>query len=120
VISPANDQPIKFDGLIGSADLREGGTAEAGYPAIPIQADPTLPNGAAITTSSDGGLVFDGAAGHYQALTGRVFGNVRYANLSTPPTFTRAFFTLLTLDVKSNRPNDRSLFSSPSSVATPA
>ena len=39
VISPANDRPIKFDGLIGDAVVRPTGTAQASYNAIPIQAD---------------------------------------------------------------------------------
>jgi hypothetical protein len=112
VISPATDGPIKFDGLIGTALLRLGSqtsgspTSLASYSAIPIQADPTLASGAAITTNANGALLFDGGAGHYQAVTGQVIGDVSYANLTTGPTFTRGFLTLLTLDVKSNRPNN--------------
>jgi hypothetical protein len=115
-------QPIKFDGLIGSADLRDlintnqfSPLPLASYQAIPIQANPGLATGAAIKLSSSGGLVFDGGANHYQAVTGRVFGNVRYRqqiSLSEPAGFTsgtQAFLTLLTLDVMSNRPN-RSVF----------
>jgi hypothetical protein len=105
VVSPTNDQPIKFDGLIGGAVIRTSGTAEAGYDAIPIQADPSLPNGAPITTNANGALIFDGAAGHYQAVTGQILGDIRYTNL-TGPTFTRGILTLLTLDVRSNRPNN--------------
>jgi hypothetical protein len=110
VINPANDEPIKFDGLFGNAVVRPGSrtngspTAQAGYDAIPIQADPALPNGAAIATDASGALLFDGGAGHYQAVTGQVIGDVRYA--ATSPTFSRGFLTLLTLDVKSNRPNN--------------
>jgi len=112
VISPNNDQPIKFDGLIGTAVLRPGSqlsgspTARATYNAIPIQADPALANGAGITTNANGALLFDGGAGHYQAVTGQVLGDVMYTNLTTGPTFTRGILTLLTLDVKSNRPNN--------------
>jgi hypothetical protein len=106
VINPANDKPIKFDGLIGDAVLRVSGTAEAGYDAIPIQADPGLANGAAVTTNGNGALIFDGNPGHYTLVTGQVMGDVRYENVSTPPTFTTGFLTLLTLDVKSNRPNN--------------
>jgi hypothetical protein len=105
VISPANDQPIKFDGLIGDAVLRESGSAMASYDAIPIQADPALANGAPVMTNSNGALMFDGMAGHYQAVTGQVLGDVRYESL-TGPTLTDGFLTLLTLDVKSNRPNN--------------
>ena len=112
VISLNNDQPIKFDGLIGNAVLRPGSqlsgspTVRATYNAIPIQADPALANGAGITTNANGALLFDGGAGHYQAVTGQVLGDVMYTNLTTGPTFTRGILTLLTLDVKSNRPNN--------------
>jgi hypothetical protein len=119
VISPTNDQPIKFDGLIGDAHLRPGSpagptpnpfagsaTALGDYNAIPIQANPALANGAAVSTNGNGALMFDGAPGHYQAVTGQVAGDVRYTNLATGPTFTLGVLTLLTLDVKSNRPNN--------------
>jgi hypothetical protein len=105
VIDPATREPIKFDGLIGSADIRNVGPSLASYPAIPIQANPALANGAAITTTSAGGLVFDGGANHYQAVTGRVFGDVLYNNAVTGPTFNQSVFIFLTLDVASNRPN---------------
>jgi hypothetical protein len=111
-----SDQPIKFDGLVGDAHLRPGSagvvnpagvptTALADYTAIPIQADPGLASGALITTNGNGALIFDGAAGHYQAVTGQVIGDVRYTNLTSGPTFSLGVLTLLTLDVKSNRPN---------------
>jgi hypothetical protein len=112
VITPTSDTPIKFDGLIGDAVLRPGSsttgspTAEASYNAIPIQAHPALANGAAVTTNGNGALLFDGAPGHYQAVTGQVLGDIRYTNLTTGPTFTLGSLTLLTLDVKSNRPNN--------------
>jgi hypothetical protein len=100
VITPTSDTPIKFDGLIGDAVVRTSGTAQAGYNAIPIQADPSLANGAAVSTNGNGALMFDGAPGHYQAVTGQVLGDVRNSGNA------EAFLTLLTLDVKSNRPNN--------------
>jgi hypothetical protein len=93
VITPTSDTPIKFDGLIGDAVMRPGSTttgsplAEAGYNAIPIQADPNLVNGAAITTNANGALMFDGGAGHYQAVTGQVMGDMRYTNRPNNPVF---------------------------------
>ena len=84
--------------------------------AIPIQANPALANGAAIKTSSAGGLVFDDGAGHYRAVTGRVFGNARYTQ--TGVAGTQAFLTLLTLDVMSNRPNNQVFVDLGSSAAT--
>src|SRR6516225_5786297 len=111
VITPTSDTPIKFDGLIGDAVMRPGSTttgsptAQAGYNAIPIQADPNLVNGAAVTTNAKGALMFDGAAGHYQAVTGQVLGDMRYTG-TVSGIFAQEYLTLLTLDVKSNRPNN--------------
>ena len=107
VITPTSDTPIKFDGLIGDAVVRTSGTAEAGYNAIPIQADPALASGAPVSTNGNGALMFDGAAGHYQAVTGQVLGDMRYTgSVSGSPTVANGVLTLLTLDVKSNRPNN--------------
>ena len=105
VITPTTDTPIKFDGLIGDAVIRSSATAQAGYNAIPIQADPHLANLAAVTTNGYGALLFDGGAGHYQAVTGQVLGDMRYTN-TAGATVTTGLLTLLTLDVKSNRPNN--------------
>src|SRR5207248_5358461 len=74
-----SDRPIKFDGLIGDAVLRESGTALASYNAIPIQTHAALTTGALVTTVN-GALVFDGLEGHYQVVTGKIYGDVRYAN----------------------------------------
>jgi hypothetical protein len=119
MITPSSDTPIKFDALVGDAHLRVGSPASgpinpfagsplslASYDAIPIQADPNLASGAAINTNAAGALLFDGAPGDYQAVTGQIFGDVRYTNLTTGPTFSLGALTLLTLDVRSNRPNN--------------
>jgi hypothetical protein len=109
VINPLNDKPVKFDGLIGDAVVRTSATAQAGYNAIPIQADPALATfpsaNSTVTTNANGALIFDGAAGHYLAVTGQVMGDIRYTGTSGP-TAAQGFLTLLTLDVKSNRPNN--------------
>src|SRR4029077_19138731 len=81
-------------------------TAQAAYPAIPIQADPALANMAAVTNNGNGALLFAGLPRHYLAVTGRVLGDVRYDSQTPGATFTRASLTLFTLDVKSNRPNN--------------
>jgi hypothetical protein len=49
--------------------------------------------------------MLDGAAGHYQAVTGQVLGDMRYTN-TAGATVTQGVLTLMTLDVKSNRPNN--------------
>jgi hypothetical protein len=55
-------------------------------------------------TNANGALVFDGLAGHYQMVTGSVFGDVRYTSTTAP--LSNGSLTLFTLDVKSNRPNN--------------
>src|SRR5215472_6997290 len=107
-----SDRPIKFDGLIGDAVIRETPTAVGAYSAIPIQADPDLASGALISTGTFGSLIFDGAPGHYLAVTGVVFGDgvVDRApgdapGVPTPPSTVGArttLLTLLTLDIRSN------------------
>jgi hypothetical protein len=110
-----SDQPIKFDGLIGDAVLRLSDTAVTAYSAIPIQADRALAHGALITkvpadniTTFEPSLAFDGQPGHYLAVTGKIFGDVRFnEEPSNQPPYLKAvtFLTLLTLDVRSNQPN---------------
>ena len=95
------DQPIKFDGLIGDAVLRESPTAVSAYNAIPIQADPGWEPDGFISLGGAGNLVFDGGPGRYQAITAVILGNVTYDR--PPNRFTN--LTLLTLNVRSNRPN---------------
>lgn len=98
--------PIKFDGLIGDAVIRISSTAVSAYSAIPIQADPGLMHQNPITLGPGGALVFDGGSGHYQALTGVIKGDVKYVRqVGVGGTFNDTFLTLLTLDVRSNRPN---------------
>jgi hypothetical protein len=97
-----SNRPIKFDGLIGDAVLRHSGVSAGAYNGIPIQADPLLANGALITLVN-GGLVFDGGPGHYQAITGTAIAGVRFDKLTSPKVST--FLTLLTLDILSNRVN---------------
>ena len=62
-----------------------------------------MANGARITLGSGGSLVFDGAPGHYQAVTGVIFADVAYDKIDGP--FRQTNLTLLTPDAHSNRPN---------------
>ena len=96
-------RPIKFDGLIGNAIIREVPDAAGAYNAIPIQAVSFLPNLALISLGQGGSLVFDGLDGHYKAATGTVIGTVRYDRIGTATLgAVRTALTLLTLDVRSN------------------
>jgi hypothetical protein len=121
------DQPIKFDGLIGDAVIRGPAlgsgpsaglsTSVEGYTAIAIQADPALASGALIAADIDpatgsADLRFDGTPGHYQAVTGKLYGDVKFDRTTAGggPSPVNALSTtsliMLTLDVRSNRPNN--------------
>jgi hypothetical protein len=99
VINPS-DQPIKYDALLGTGVLRELDDHEAvsAYNGIPIQA-----NAAAATGTVLPSLLF-APDGPYQAVTGQVQGTVTYDQVDHSPYAVTAL-TLLTLDVRSNRPN---------------
>jgi hypothetical protein len=108
--------PIKFDGLIGDAVIRENTdprfvrSASRSYNAIPIQASENLPVGTAILptltdVNGDGALDFDG--NEYRVMTGRIFGTVRYENATPPEGNVQTDLTLLTLDATLGRPNPR-------------
>jgi hypothetical protein len=97
-------RPIKFDALIGDAQLRESSTAVTAYNAIPIQAASSLATGALVPLGPTGGLRFDGMG--YQEVTGTIIGSVQYdfvnaAGIDQDQTS----LVLLTLDVLSNRFN---------------
>ena len=109
VINPDTERPIKYDGLTGSAILRDGGATRS-YEAFAIPAEPNLAARAPIATDIDPrtgtpALVFDGGAGHYQAIAGIVPANLEYRKLTGPLSSSGAFLILLTLDVRLNRPN---------------
>jgi hypothetical protein len=105
-----SDQPIKFDGLIGDAVIRESSTSVGAYDAIPIQAATGLATGALISTSTDPltgipSLVFDGADAHYLTVPGTVRGDVKFDKVTGTAPLSQTFLTLLTLDVRSDQPN---------------
>jgi hypothetical protein len=103
-------RPIKYDGLIGDAVLRDGSAAVLSYEAVQIRAEPNLATRAGITPGVDPRtgaptLSFDGGAGHYQSVGGQVLADVKTHNQTYPVSFRNASLILLTLDVRSNRPN---------------
>ena len=121
------DRPIKFDGLIGDAVIRGPAlgsgpsaglsTSVEGYTAIAIQADPALASGALIAADIDpatgsADLRFDGTPGHYAAVTGKLYGDVKFDRTtagggpSPVNALSTTVLTMLTLDVRSNRPNN--------------
>jgi hypothetical protein len=114
-----SDRPIKYDGLIGDATLRYSDTAVSAYTAITVQADPALAHNALISVTPpdnlvtfDPSLAFDGEPGHYLAVTGKIFGDVRFDEEPSGPhpedplnVKADTFLILLTLDVRSNEPN---------------
>jgi hypothetical protein len=106
-----SDQPIKFDGLIGDAVVGLSDGALSAYSGVPVQADPALAVFAVITLGFDeftrqSALVFDGLPGHYTELTGQLSGDVKFDNTTVSPLYNNTFLILLTLDVRSNLPNN--------------
>jgi hypothetical protein len=105
--------PIKFDGLIGDAILRDGTPGEEAnsaraYNAVPIQASENIATTdppSLTDVDGDGNLDFDG--NEYQSLTGRIFGTVRYEDPILVGGVVQTDLTLLTLDVRSNLVNPR-------------
>jgi hypothetical protein len=100
-------QPIKFDGLIGDAVLRESSTAVTAYNAIPIQAAPGLATGQLVPVGPGGALRFD--SGGYVEVTGTIIGSVQLDFVNTAGTVAidqdQTSLVLLTLDTLSNRFN---------------
>jgi hypothetical protein len=116
-----SDVPIKFDGLIGNAVIRNPAvgpisTGVSAYNAIPIQAADTNPadtlNPIALGDPADPhALIFDGKNNHYMALTGSFYGDVRFDRTTATPgpapaVLSTTVITFLTLDVRSNKPNN--------------
>jgi len=96
-------RPIKFDGLVGDAVLREGPNSATAYNAIPIQANSNIANLGLIRLGIGDSLVFDGLDAHYKALTGTIIGTVRYDRpASATQGAVETSLTLLTLDVRSS------------------
>jgi hypothetical protein len=111
-VEDTRDRPIRFDGLIGNGVIRgPGGLAVSAYNAIPIQAvaGPEM-TGSPTILGLDGALIFDNKPGHYQNITGSFYGDVRFDKTEPgaplPNVLSRTFITFLTLDVRSNRPNN--------------
>lgn len=102
------DRAIKWDGLVGNAVVRPTADAAEAYNAIPIQAVSTMALNAFTDVDGSGDLDFDGVS-EYKAVTGTVIGSVRYDELATGPApdadAVHSTLVLLTLDVRSNRPN---------------
>ena len=105
------DRPIRFDGLIGDAVMRNTPQDLQAFEAVTIQANPNTPEETALTggtagpdNTGVGTLVLNGGAGNYEMVTGQLSGDVRYDSDINPP-FADTALILLTLDVKSNQKN---------------
>jgi hypothetical protein len=90
------DNPIVFNGLVGDGVLRSTGTDVQSYKAITIQGNGTELS--PIKVGAGGALVFDGADGHYQAVTGQITSDVSFDSNVTAPFHNEALI-LLSLDV---------------------
>ena len=101
-----SENPIKFDGLIGHS-VHNGELGDWTYLGIPIQAaDAIVSTGDPTAADVGGALAFDDS--HYRAITGTVFGSIRYQQTEgvrvTPTYDTDLIF--LTLDVVSGSLNE--------------
>jgi hypothetical protein len=106
-----SDAPIRFDGLIGDAVMRNTPQDLQAFRAITIQADPNTPEETPLggpTAGPDstgvGTLALNGTFHNYDAVTGQLSGDVRYDSDINPP-FADTALILLTLDVASNQKN---------------
>jgi len=103
--------PIKFDALDGIETLRESGAAESLVLGIAIPAAPGSDQRPSdqrfpLDLGPGNSLVFDGVAGHYAKLTSRVRQNFPLTlSYASPAGSVTASIIMLTLDVRSNRPN---------------
>ena len=123
VIRATDDAPIKYDGLIGNAVIRGpnlaagpdagSSTAVSAYSALTIQANTGDATGAVLgSANSSSPLQFTSAnaPGTYQAITGVQVGDVRFDKTTPgaplPNVLSETFLIFLTLDVRSNQPNN--------------
>jgi len=104
------NRPIKYDGLIGNAVVREQTNSAVGYNAVGIQAGLLLPVRAPTDRhfgpgGFNGRLDFNGI--EYMPVAGKIFGTVRYPRPSdaTQPPLDDTRLILLTLDVAAGQPN---------------
>jgi hypothetical protein len=112
VVFDNSDAPVRFDGLIGDAVMRNTPQDLQAFRAITIQADPGTSEETALTGGGTSGpsstgigtLVLDGTFGNYDAVTGQLSGDVRYDSDINPP-FADTALIFLTLDVASNQKN---------------
>ena len=116
----SDDAPIKYDGLIGNAVIRGPNVASSGtstavsaYTAITIQAnDADALNAVLGSPNSSSPLIFtaSNAPGTYKTITGVQVGDVKFdktvAGVPTPNVLSETWLTFLTLDVRSNQPNN--------------
>jgi len=103
----AAGSPIKYDGLIGNAVIRETTRPAAAYNAVGIQASLLLPVRAPIDRHFGPGALngkLDFNALEYMPLTGKISGTVRFPAATTVP-IDETHLILLTLDVLAGLPN---------------
>jgi len=106
------DAPVRFDGLIGDAIMRNTPQDLQAFRAITIQADPNTDEEDRLTGSGTAGpnstgvgaLALTGTAHNYDVVTGQLSGDVRYDSDLNPP-FADTALIFLTLDIKSNQNN---------------
>jgi hypothetical protein len=99
------DRPISYNALLGDAIIRDVNGAVSAYNAIPIQAIGAV--NSAIALGPEGELPFTGAANAYALVSSSIQSSIRFEQALRGNLFAVSTnLTLLTLDVRSNRPNN--------------
>jgi hypothetical protein len=99
------DRPINFNALIGDATIVEPNGSISGYNGIPIQAIGAV--NTFIALGEGGRLPFTGATNQYALVSNSIQSSVRFEKpLKGNPFAVSTTLTLLTLDVRSNEPNN--------------
>ena len=97
----ASGRPISYNGLIGNGLIRFGANDVSAYNALPIQSPAA--QGTVLAGANDL-LNFNGIM--YARITGNIYGTVRYERRgNVTQGAVQTDLTLLTLDVRANRPN---------------
>lgn len=101
----SQDRPINFNALIGNAVIRDANGAASSYNGIPIQAIGAV--NTLIALGPGGRLPFTGAVGQYALVSDSIQSSVQFeVPLRGNPFAVSTTLTLLTLDVRSNEPNN--------------
>jgi hypothetical protein len=100
------DQPISFDGVIGDAVVRLSAGALSAYSGVAVQAGGAPGSLETDPLTGQSALLFGSRPGDYAGVTGQLSGDVKFDNTTVSPLYNNTFLVLLTVDARSNLPNN--------------